>query len=203
MLDDDRPLLLASASPRRRELLEQLGLPLRVRSVDVDETARPAERPLDYLQRIVAAKLQAALALPEAGGSAAVLVADTVVLVGQRILGKPAGTADAVAMLTALAGRQHEVATRFAVAVAGGQEPPAVEETVSTTVRFRALSPAEIARYVATGEGHDKAGAYAIQGVGAFAVERIEGSYTNVVGLPVERVVLALERLGVLGPFPR
>ncbi|AUX45743.1 septum formation inhibitor Maf [Sorangium cellulosum] len=212
MIDDAHPLLLGSGSPRRREILTTLGLPLRVAAADVDEARRPDEGAAAYLERVVLAKLEAARRLPQAAGAGAVLVADTAVILGDAILGKPRDEADARAMLRALSGREHEVWTRFAIAGGGQVElaPPAAPgrdgalhvETVMTRVRFRELGDDEVASYAATGEGLDKAGAYAIQGVGAFAVARIDGSYSNVVGLPACEVIAALRAAGLLARFP-
>ncbi|XXY36028.1 Maf family protein [Sorangium sp. So ce260] len=212
MIDDAHPLLLGSGSPRRREILTTLGLPLRVAAAEVDETGRPGEGAMAYLERVTLAKLAAARRLHQAAGTGAILVADTSVILDDSILGKPRDEADARAMLRALSGREHQVWTRFAIA-AGGQAdlapaavPGRVEalhaETVVTRVRFRALDDDEVASYAATGEGLDKAGAYAIQGVGAFAVARIDGSYSNVVGLPACEVVAALRATGLLARFP-
>lgn len=201
MIDETRPLLLGSASPRRREILTTLGLPLRVVSLDVDERLLDAESADDYLVRITSDKL--GQAARHADGCGAVLVADTSVILDGRVLGKPAGADEARAMITDLSGRDHEVWTRFAVS--SGDAPAVVlhAETVRTRVTFRALDAIEIAAYVETGEGRDKAGAYAIQGIGAFAVSRIDGSYSNVVGLPACEVIGALQRTGLLGRFPR
>ncbi|MDI1482191.1 Maf family protein [Polyangium sp. y55x31] len=201
MIDETHPLLLGSASPRRREILGTLGLPLRVVSLDIDERLRPGEGPGPYLERIVADKLAAAT--PHAVGVGAVLVADTSVILGETALGKPADDAEARAMLTSLAGREHEVWTRFAIASGADPTRPIHAETVRTRVFFRALDADEIKAYAATGEGLDKAGAYAIQGIGSFAVARIEGSYSNVVGLPACEVIAALRGAGLLGRFPR
>jgi septum formation protein len=203
VINDHAPLGLASGSPRRRALLESLGIPLVAFAVDVDERRRDDEGAAQYLERVVGDKLERALADDRSNRMSIVLVADTIVLLGDRILGKPAGPDEARAMLAELAGREHEVKTRFALGVPGASPSSLHAETVTTKVRFRPLDSEEIDRYVATGEGADKAGAYAIQGVGAFAVSRIEGSYANVVGLPVCEVVVALRRLGQLGPFPR
>jgi len=202
VIGDRAPLGLASASPRRRALLETLGIPLVVFAVDVDERRRQGEAATPYLERIVGDKLDGALADGRAKTASVVVVADTIVLLGDRILGKPADADEARAMLADLAGREHEVRTRFALGVPGATAALHAE-TVTTRVEFRPLDADEIDRYVATGEGADKAGAYAIQGIGSFAVSRIEGSYANVVGLPVCEVVLALRRVGQLGPFPR
>ncbi len=191
------PLLLASGSPRRRELLESAGLRPLVRAVDVDETPLAGEAPGAYLERIVTAKLQAALGLPEAAAPAVVLVADTTVVLDERVLGKPASDDEALEMVRAIAGRRHEVRTRFALARVG---EPSHARTVVTEVEVRALEPRAIAAYVATGEGRDKAGSYAIQGQFGASVTRIDGSYTNVVGLPLAEVVELLERLGLAEP---
>lgn len=202
MIDSSRPLLLGSASPRRREILATLGIPLVVRPAIVDETPRSGEAAFAYLERVVMAKLAAVAATPEAARAGAVLVADTSVLLDDRILGKPDGQADAEAMLRALSGRTHRVSTCFALS-----GPPDLGrlrgcEIVTTIVAFRHLGEAEIRAYATTGEGLDKAGAYAIQGIGSFAVARIEGSYSNVVGLPACEVVAALRAADLIGDFP-
>jgi septum formation protein len=197
-IDEAHPLLLASASPRRRELLERIGVALVVRQVAVDESAASAETPVDYLERIVSRKLSAARGRG-VERCAAVLVADTVVVLGDHILGKPTDAGDAVAMISSLAGRAHEVMTRFAIA-ASDEEVCAT--TVTTRVWFRDLSTRDVRAYVATGEGRDKAGAYGIQGIGAALVTRIEGSYTNVVGLPLSDVVAALQDAKLLADCP-
>lgn len=194
-------LLLASASPRRREILRTLGLAFEAVSVDADEDELPGELPRPYLVRVVDAKLALARVVAKERGHAGVIVADTTVVLGDRMLAKPRDPADNAAMVRALAGRTHEVMTRFAVArVRDGEATHA--ETVVTEVTVRALSEEEIAGYVASGEGHDKAGGYAIQGLGSFAVTGIRGSYANVVGLPACELVLALRSLDLLGPFP-
>jgi septum formation protein len=205
MIDPAHPLLLGSASPRRREIVATLGLPLRFAAAAIDETPRPLEAPLDYLRRITAEKLAAVARLPEVlagGGSGAVLCADTTVILDDRPLGKPADEAEARAMLRALSGRAHHVSTCFAASGPPDYAKAIVTETVTSLVVFRALDEEEIALYAATGEGLDKAGAYAIQGIGAFAVARVEGSYSNVVGLPACEVVSALRRAGLLARFP-
>jgi septum formation protein len=193
------PLFLASGSPRRRELLSTLGLPFEAAGVDADETRREGEAPAAYLERVVAEKLRLALAEADRRGLGVVLVADTVVVLGALVLGKPADGAENAAMLRALSGRTHQVMTRFALARRGG---PSRAETVTTDVRFRDLGDDEVAAYVATGEGRDKAGGYAVQGLGGFAVASIAGSYSNVVGLPVCELVVALRRLGAIDVFP-
>jgi septum formation protein len=200
----ESPLILGSASPRRREILESLRIPFAVVSADADETVRERESPDAYLDRIVHAKLEAVRAVVPAalGRAAAVLVADTSVIVDASILGKPSSVEEGLCMIERLAGRTHEVHTRFLVASprAGGPLPGGLgphAETVVTRVTFRALSAAEAGAYASSGEGRDKAGGYAVQGLGAAFVSRIDGSYTNVVGLPACEVVVALQRLGL------
>ena len=204
MIDPAHPLLLGSASPRRREILATLGLPVRVAPAQVDETPLPGEDALAYPARIAAAKLAAVARLPDAvvTGAGAVLVADTTVILDDRPLGKPADEAEARAMIRALSGRAHLVSTCFALSGPADPARALTCETVTSRVVFRALDEDEIAGYAATGEGLDKAGAYAIQGIGAFAVARVEGSYSNVVGLPACEVVAALRRTGLLARFP-
>jgi septum formation protein len=195
-LSEAAPLLLASASPRRREILAQLGIPILVSAVDVDESVQPGEAPAPYLERVTTAKLAAATKIA-ASACAAVLVADTSVIDGGAILGKPTSDDDAREMIARLAGKTHEVWTRFAIGAPGSESRVLHEETVRTRVTFRALTPKQVSAYVASGEGTDKAGAYAVQGRGAGIVSRIEGSYTNVVGLPACEVMVAFERLGL------
>lgn len=196
LLSATRPLLLASGSPRRREILENLGVPIVVRPTAADESTRAGESADAYLVRVVEAKLEAAHAAGDTAHAGAILVADTSVIVDGEILGKPDDDDHARAMIARLAGRTHEVWTRFAVTVLHGGATHA--ETVRTRVTFRPLSPEKVAAYVATGEGRDKAGAYAVQGRGSAIVSRIEGSYTNVVGLPACEVAVALEELGLV-----
>ena len=192
-----QPLLLASGSPRRREILAQLGVPIVVRAVNADETVLAGEAAPAYLERIVGVKLVAAFDLPEARDVVSVLVADTSVIVDGDILGKPADVDEAAAMIARLAGRSHEVWTRFAIGDAASRAVLHAE-TVATVVTFRPLTAARIRAYAESGEGLDKAGGYAVQGLGAGIVSRIEGSYTNVVGLPACEVAQALERLGLV-----
>jgi len=186
-------LLLASRSPRRAELLRTLGVAFRVIDVEVDETTRVGEAPVDYVRRLARDKARARQAVA-GGASLPVLAADTTVVLDGAILGKPLDDADARAMLARLAGRTHEVLTGVAVIDARGWLDDAV---VATRVSFRALSPAEIAAYVASGEPADKAGAYGIQGLGGALVERIDGSYSNVVGLPLVETLALLDAAGV------
>ena len=190
-------LILASASPRRRELLERLGLLLRIEPVDVDETPAAGEKARAYAQRLAAEKGDAALARLEAA-ALPVLTADTVVVLGDDILGKPANRDEAAAMLRRLAGRRHEVMTAYRAHFAGRM----VERVVSTGVTFRSLDPTELRAYLDCGEWQGKAGAYAIQGIaGAFAIE-VHGSFSNVVGLPLAEVIADLRALEALPRYP-
>lgn len=195
-------VILASGSPRRRELLATIGVEPTIVVPDVDETPRPHEDPVAYVRRLAAAKLEAVRRQMGSVAVGTVLVAaDTTVDLGGRILGKPVDAADAAAMLTELSGHDHSVHTGLAVAVAvpgcRGNDWDGVVEVVSATVRFRSLEPAEIEAYVASGEPLDKAGAYAIQGGAAGFVSLLEGPLSTVVGLPVERLVSLAAGLGV------
>jgi septum formation protein len=209
VIHPSRPLLLGSASPRRRDILASLGLPFSVLAADIVEDVLPGETPGPYLERITLAKLAAIWqrlgsgASPTPGSIAAVLVADTTVVIDDQILGKPADAADAVAILSRLVGRSHEVFTRYAIGRAQpGEGALLAARTVRTEVRLRRASAAEVEAYARTGEGLDKAGAYAAQGVGSFLVEGVTGSYSNVVGLPACELVSDLTRLGLLAGFP-
>lgn len=205
MIGPEKPLVLGSASPRRRDLLSSLGIPVQVLPADIVEDPRPGEAPEGYLERIAQEKLEAvarrarAIAASASGG---LLVADTTVVIDGRILGKPATIDEAEEMLASLCGRTHQVHTRYAIARPEAPGRAAAARTVTSDVRLRAASAGEIRRYAATGEGLDKAGAYAAQGIGTFLVERIVGSYSNVVGLPTCEVVLDLRSCGLLGEFP-
>jgi septum formation protein len=194
-------LVLASASPRRRELLEQLGLALVVAAAEIDETPLPGERPADYVRRVAGAKCDA-VAAARAGSPLPVLAADTTVVApgdaGPMILGKPADADDARRMLARLAGRRHEVATAYRIRVAD----KLVERTVTTVVGFRALTPAEIEAYVASGEWRGKAGGYAVQGIAGAFVTELRGSHTNVIGLPLAEVLADLQAAGALPGYP-
>ncbi len=186
-------ILLASASPRRKMLLETLGYAVRVAPVDVDETERPGESAPHYLVRIVDAKLAAARA--REANAALILVADTTVDVDGVILHKPVDREDGRRMLRALSARAHVTTTRFAMVAKHGEKVAMHAESVPTRVIFRALVDDEIDAYVESGEGDGKAGGYAIQGRAAAFVSRIEGSYGAIVGLPSCEVSLALRRL--------
>jgi septum formation protein len=194
-IERSSPLVLGSASPRRREILAALRIPHEVLAPDLDEALRAGEAPADYAARVAADKLSVvAVRAPE---GRAVLTADTTVVLDGRALVKPEDEDDARRMIGALAGRTHEVVTAFALGLGGAPAPLAVER-VTTRVTFRALEPTEVEAYVQSGEGVDKAGAYAVQGLGAMLVSRIEGSYSNVVGLPACEVWMALRRHGMI-----
>lgn len=186
-------LYLASGSPRRRELLAQIGVPFSTLPSVIDETPLPNEAADAYVQRLAWAKAQAGLAALAAPDAAVVLGADTSVVLHGRILGKPESRADALAMLAALSGQTHEVLT--AVALANSQR--CTVRMVSSQVRFRPLSVAEIEAYWASGEPQDKAGSYAIQGLGAVFVADLHGSFSAVVGLPLCETAALLADFGI------
>lgn len=187
-------LVLASGSPRRRQLLGDMGVAFEVHPSAVDEPPFQGGLPAAYAAGLAEQKASAvATRFP----TAVVLGADTIVVVDELVLGKPVDDADARQMLERLAGRRHQVMT--AVALRGVAQDGFV---VTTDVWFRPLEQAEIDGYVATGEGRDKAGSYGIQEVGAGLVARIEGSYTNVVGLPLAETIPALRKVGVLARWP-
>lgn len=187
-------LILGSASPRRAELLRALGVDFEVRASDVPETPRVGEAAQDLAQRLARDK---GVAVAGSGdGTAWVLSADTVVVLDGIALGKPADAAEARAMLRALSGRAHAVIT--AVALSRPDGSTAAEIAVQSTVEMRPLGDAEIEAYLATGEPYDKAGGYGIQGGASRFVTRVSGSYTNVVGLPVDEVRTLLARFGLL-----
>ncbi|MEB0038892.1 Maf family protein [Pseudomonas sp. MH10] len=191
------PLLyLASGSPRRRELLTQIGVPFTTLSADIDETPFPEESPVAYVERLASAKAEAGLALlaiNATGPTACVLGADTAVVLDGRILGKPVDQADALAMLSALSGREHEVLT--SVALVDHQRSEV--RTVHSLVRFRSIQSAEAQAYWDSGEPQDKAGGYAIQGLAAIFVDSLQGSYSAVVGLPLCETAEMLGRFGI------
>jgi septum formation protein len=181
--------VLASASPRRRELLAGLGLRFDVRAADVDETPRPGEPPADLVERLAGAKAAAVGATRRE----VVIAADTVVVVDGDTLGKPVDGDDAARMLRRLGGRTHHVLTGVAVRLGAAL----TTQVVATEVTFRPLTEDDVAWYVATGEPLDKAGAYAIQGAGGLFVERIDGSYHNVVGLPLAQLESMCARMDI------
>ena len=178
-------LTLASSSPRRRQLLQMLGIPVRVVSPNVAEVRRPVETPVDYVERLAREK-----ALSVAGRL--VLGADTTVVVRDEVLEKPIDTADALRMLMKLQGRTHQVVTSVALVA----DETVRQATDVTNVVFRRMSEPLLEAYVATGEPMDKAGAYGIQGYGAALVERIDGDFFSVMGLPIRLVLELLEESG-------
>ena len=183
-------VVLASSSPRRRELLTLIGVPHAVVPADIDETPRVGELPGPHAERLAREK---AVAVTEREPNAVVIAADTIVVIDGDILGKPTDEAEAATMLRRLSGRRHTVLT--AVAVARGAA--LVSDVEAVDVTFRELSPADITRYIATREPMDKAGAYGIQGYGATIVKRIDGDYFAVMGLALGMMVRLLERVGV------
>ncbi len=182
-------IVLASGSPRRREIFELLALDCVVRPPDVEETILEGMGPEEEARRLAMAKAAATVSDP----GELVVAADTLVALDNEILGKPVDPADAFRMLMRLQGRRHEVFTGLAVSLNGRIEA----EVAITSVWFRPLDAAECAEYVATGEPLDKAGAYGIQGLGAALVQRIEGEYFNVMGLPVQLLLSLLDRFGL------
>ncbi len=174
-------IFLASASPRRRELLSQIGVRYQLLAADIDETPHPDEVPELYVVRMALEKARAGLARRPAGSGPAVLGADTAVVVDGQILGKPQDQADAARMLRLLSGREHQVMS--AVAMVDGEQSHSRLSVSSVT--FREVTVAECEAYWATGEPCDKAGGYAVQGLGALFIERLEGSYSGVMGLPL------------------
>ena len=175
-----KPIILASSSPRRRELLTQIGVVFTTDPADVDERVLAGEAPEGYALRVARDK---ARAVAERSGDSIVIAADTIVVLGNDILGKPVDAVDAFRMLTLLSGRMHMVITGIVVKDLTSLKTTA--RTVITRVWFRTLPPQEIGAYVATDEPLDKAGAYGIQGKGALLIDRIDGCYFNVVGLPL------------------
>ncbi|MBJ6723295.1 Maf family nucleotide pyrophosphatase [Geomesophilobacter sediminis] len=187
-------IVLASASPRRSELLESAGITFRVAPADINEDALPEEEPIDYVLRLAEGKARAS-AENESSGRFFV-GADTIVLCDGEIMGKPKDRADAERMLRKLSGVAHEVVTGFALY--DKERKGVVREAIRTKVFFKQLREEEIQSYIDTGCPFDKAGAYAIQGGAAHMVQKIDGSYTNVVGLPLCEVVAALRVMGAL-----
>jgi septum formation protein len=195
-IDKNNPLILASASPRRRRLLEQVGLPFLSLPSDIPEQwtgCDPAASTLTLAEK-------KARSVPERPDKLWVLGADTIVVLGQTAIGKPRDQEEALAALLHLSGKEHKVITGFCLIDPGGWLAHA--EAVETLVRFKNLTEEEIKAYIATGEPFGKAGGYAIQGIGTFMVEGITGSYTNVVGLPMCALIKAFLAVGALKTFP-
>jgi len=217
-------IILASASPRRKELLERLGFTVKVIPSAVDEVRNEDEAAENFVKRMARTKClavvdrlnqtmyptepggdPAARRYPAAGGSRTqetrwVIGADTVVVLGDRILGKPKDTAEAAEMLHRLGGSNHRVITGFCIHDLNKNKEGI--QAVSTEVRFKRLTSSEIEKYIAVGESMDKAGAYAVQGVGAYLIDSIVGSYTNVVGLPLCQTVEMMEEMGAHDILP-
>lgn len=191
MTSEREPLILASASPRRAEILRSVGWEFTVAAADVDETLLPGELAAVYVERLALTKARAVAANHP---GRLVLGADTTVVVDGTILGKPEDAADARRMLRLLSGRRHQVLTGVALVRAGASRDERVTHQ-KTDVMFASLSESEIDWYVATGEPMDKAGAYAIQGLGAVFIEEIRGDYWNVVGLPAPLVYRLLAKM--------
>ncbi len=186
-------LYLASGSPRRRELLTQIGVPFLTQIAPIDENALPDEAPLAYVERLARAKAQVGLVALPSTEQAVVLGADTAVVLDGRILGKPADRDEALSTLRALSGRTHQVLTAVALASAERAEARVVISEVS----FRSLCDAELEAYWASGEPCDKAGSYGIQGLAAVFVSRLQGSYSAVVGLPLCETAEMLEAFAI------
>jgi len=186
-------LILASASPRRRELLQRAGVAFTVVPSNTLEAAQVGETPDAYTLRVAAEK---ALDVARRHPGTWVLGADTIVEIDGEVLGKPRDETEGKRMLHRLSGRTHRVITAFVLVDGGGQVR--ASQVVISTVTFKPLSEAQIQEYLATGEPFDKAGAYAVQGLGASLIERVAGSYTNVVGLPLDEVVAVLRAAGLL-----
>lgn len=191
-----RKLILASSSPRRNDLLKQIGLRFEVVPSKVDERIKNGEDPIEHVLRLSEEK---ALDVADNQRGSWIIGADTIVLLDGEILGKPIGEEDARQMLLKLSGNEHRVITGFCIFDTDTRQ--SIREHVETTVAIKELAEEEIQGYVKTGEPLDKAGGYAIQGVGSFMVKEIRGSYTNVVGLPLCELVEALESLGAVNLF--
>ena len=191
---DDRPvhIYLASQSPRRRELLQQIGVSFALLPVEIDEGRLTAESPESCVQRLALEKARAGRALLTAGSSPPVLGADTIVVTAGKVLGKPASREDAIEMLQLLSGSTHCVLT--AIALAGEHEAVCMS---TSYVTFRTLTRGECEAYWGSGEPRDKAGAYAIQGLAAMFITRLEGSYSGVMGLPLQETAELLKQFGV------
>jgi len=193
----ENPLILASVSPRRRDLLNQIGIPFQSVGSTTNEAVQTKMKPRDFACLMATRKAES---VKKVHRKRWVLAADTLVVVNKRIYGKPRDTQDCRAMLSELSGKRHRVITGFCILEPSGNKSQL--QAVTTMVDVKELSALEIEAYIKTGEPFGKAGAYAIQGIGAFMIEGIEGSYTNIVGLPVCEVVRALLACGALQGFP-
>jgi septum formation protein len=195
-ISNRNPLILASASPRRKELLEQVNIPFTVRVSHIDENGEEGS-PCEICIRLAEKK---ALSLYDNSNDNWILAADTIVVKDDRIMGKPMDALEAKHMLNYLSNGSHDVITGFSIVDPSGQV--AESNYVVTTVKFKSLTSEEIEDYVKTGEPFGKAGAYAIQGIGTFMIKSISGSYSNVVGLPLHEIIDSLNRLGAINKFP-
>ena len=192
-----KKIILASTSPRRKELLRQIGLIFEVVPSEIEEDVKDGEKPCEHVLRLARLKAQV---IARDQHSAVIIGADTIVVLGGEILGKPKDEEEAFAMLSQLSGRVHKVFTGFCVLDASdGSE---YSEAVESKVRFKHLTPEEIRGYIKTGEPMDKAGAYAVQGRGSYMIKEIQGSYTNVVGLPLCELFEVLARIGAIELYP-
>ena len=188
MYTQNRNIVLASGSPRRKNYLERYNLEFCIRTADVDETAHPGENPLEYARRMAREKGEKVAA--NRSGDELVIAADTIVVLDSQILGKPECREDVLPMLQRLNGREHLVITSFFIF--DGKSQQAIQSEVTTKVRFKQVTEDQLQAYASLDEPLDKAGAYSIQGVGTFLVGAIEGSYNNVVGLPIEALIAIL-----------
>lgn len=186
-------ITLASSSPRRKALLKEIGLKFDIYPADINEDIRQGESPLEHTLRLAEEKAKAAAKNIKNGW---IIGADTIVFIDNRILGKPSDINEAREMLNLLSGRCHKVVTAFCLLNASTDET--VKKAVKSSVTIKNLTDKEIEDYLKTGEPLDKAGAYAAQGIGSFMIENIEGSYTNVVGLPMEELKDALKKTGII-----
>ncbi|MBI5598707.1 MAG: septum formation inhibitor Maf [Deltaproteobacteria bacterium] len=190
-MTEDKKIILASASPRRKELLKDISSSFEVRPADVDEGVREDESPVGHTRRLAREKTGK---VGEGLSGGIIIGADTVVVIDGEILGKPKDTDDARRMLGRLSGKAHTVVTSFCILNARTKET--IAKTVESKVTMRRIHDAELEEYLETGEPLDKAGAYAVQGIGGKFIETVKGSYTNVVGLPVDEVKEALKKMG-------
>jgi septum formation protein len=196
-INKTNPLVLASISPRRKALLEQIGIPFEAVGSMADEALSKGMRPADIACQMAIRKAES---VPHVHKNRWILGADTIVVMNRRVFGKPKDSRDCRDMLLRLKGKNHRVITGFCILDPGGKSVHL--ESVATKVRVKEMSEIEIEAYIKTGEPFGKAGGYAIQGIGSFMIEHIDGSYTNVVGLPVCEVVGALVTCGALRHFP-
>lgn len=199
MFKQKREIILASGSPRRKAYMERYHLNFKIRTADVDERVREGESPIDYAKRLSREKADT-VALAAGDRDVIIIAADTIVVLGDRVLGKPASRADVLPMLEQLNGAEHEVITSFFIFDNSSRRE--IQRDVSTRVVFHELPVQQLSAYAALDEPLDKAGAYSIQGIGTFLVKSIQGSYNNVVGLPIELLLQDLIEFGCLACQP-